>query len=162
MTTDAETCVICRRSLDWHRYNETAHKFSPMGQVGALDKTFGPRKKEEAPSLPRKGGPDVVRVQEGLPQDPVLRLVLLRKGIITLEELAETEKEVRDAKQRGAGVVFISSPGPADPEFETEAELRHARELARERHPSQRGSGDGQPVRVGDESSPQGSMWPDS
>lgn len=75
-------CGICDRSPGDHKDAEidgrVHHKFSPNGHLAALEAP----PKQPAPAAP----------VNSVPSDPVLRLLLIGKGIITPEELTNTEQ----------------------------------------------------------------------
>lgn len=75
-------CKICSMSQREHstaeREGTTRHKFSETGDLVPVD----PPEKSKKPS----------GVGPKTPSDPILRYVLVNKGIITVEELDEAEK----------------------------------------------------------------------
>lgn len=77
-------CRICNQDEKWHKDHRPRHAYSP-------DSTLF-RKAGEMPA--RK-----------LPSDPVLRLVLIRKGVISGDDLSAVEKELESA-----GVIVVE-PG---------------------------------------------------
>lgn len=80
-----EICTICHKPQDGHNYR---HKFSPQGgKTGGLIKTGD----QSAKGQPASEGS--VRTLPG--GDPVLRMVLLRKGLITVEDIETVEAELR-------------------------------------------------------------------
>lgn len=85
--TDVETCTICPRTRAEHRVAEAEqvvhHKFAGPG--GGLTPLSGDLKgKKELPG-------SVVR-PTGLAGDPVLRTILIEKGVISIEDLEKAER----------------------------------------------------------------------
>lgn len=81
-----ELCTICNRDRPAHKTMH--HGFSPPGQPSSLFE-----KSPEAPETSPSGPRTTVR----LPQsgDPILRMVLLRAGVITVAQLDAVEEELR-------------------------------------------------------------------
>lgn len=73
------TCKTCGRDEAWHQENKPRHPFDPEGEVGLKQ----PSKKQQEQ--------DKVQVIKGMGTDPILRATLIRKGLITVEDLLETE-----------------------------------------------------------------------
>lgn len=84
MKTDA--CSLCGVSEGPHQRAESCseinHKFSSDGQLASVEQKPAPKQDRVVAAA-----------------DPVLRLVLIRKGLVTLEDLAEVEEELY-ARQR--------------------------------------------------------------
>ena len=82
LPTDDLRCIICgvghREHLAMEREGAKAHKFSENGKLVAVEV------KKPAPSSSGVGPP--------APSDPILRYILISKGIITTDDLDETEK----------------------------------------------------------------------
>lgn len=72
-------CSICKQTKKWHEEHKPHHTFQTEG--GSLEEAS-----YEAPT-PNKG----VKT----PFDPVLRFLLIKKGIITPDELSEAETMLR-------------------------------------------------------------------
>lgn len=90
-TVANDECTICHKPKSAHVAGQIIHSFSPFGQpIGLFQRT------EEAPPPP-----DAVtsqpRMEVKLPSssDPVLRLVLLRAGLITVADIEAVERELR-------------------------------------------------------------------
>lgn len=81
--TIERVCEVCGHSLEWHRQNQTAHVFSDDGRIIQ-------RSRSQASDPVSEENP---RMQ--LAGDPVLRMALIRKGVITPEDLDEVENELR-------------------------------------------------------------------
>ena len=82
-------CTICGRIKEEHKSKNMVHAFSPYGRPTTLF-----QKTEEAPAPP----PDQPRATVRLPSgstDPVLRMVLMRKGLITVADIEAVEEELR-------------------------------------------------------------------
>lgn len=79
----SDICKICMLGRPSHKDAEAAgevhHKFSNDGRVERLEE-----EKKESVIQPT-----------GLPSDPILRFVLISKGVVTPEELEEAEKQLR-------------------------------------------------------------------
>lgn len=95
-----ETCVICNRSKNEHNAAEREgvvhHKYSLDGQVHHVDP---PKKSKPAPLDLHPGRvrvpPDEPSRGINMPSDPILRFVMIQKGLITTEELDEAEKMLK-------------------------------------------------------------------
>lgn len=75
-------CLICGKDEQWHRENNPAHAFSLDGRL-----TRAQRQPDAKPVSQERP-----RIQGG--GDPVLRMALIRKGIITPEDLTQVEDEL--------------------------------------------------------------------
>lgn len=96
--TDVPTCSICHKPKDNHPYR---HEFSPIGnRTGGLIKAS-----DRASSEPSVASQGRVGIAPG--GDPVLRLVLLRKGLIEVADLDAVEAELR-----ATGVAGYEPPRP--------------------------------------------------
>ena len=84
-----DLCQICRQDEDWHREHKPKHKFIAEGET--------PRLMEE---------PAEVTPTPGLRGDPVLRLALLKAGVLTDMNLLEAEVWIREAANAGGAVVI--------------------------------------------------------
>ena len=81
MTTELE-CAICGKDQAWHRENNSAHAFSTDGQLSRrASSQSGDPSSQNRPRI-NTGG------------DPVLRMALIRKGVITPEDLTQVEAEI--------------------------------------------------------------------
>lgn len=85
-TTDDRTkvCTICGKDKAAHV--NCIHRFSPYGENSVLT-----QRTDKEPLAPPAQGQ--VRIPSG--GDPLLRMVLLRKGLITVEDLDALEAELR-------------------------------------------------------------------
>lgn len=98
--TTAEVCTICRHTRAEHAEREFKHAFSPPG-----GKTGGLFKKTDASEVmaPPPGG----ALRKLPPGDPVLRMALIRLGVVTVEALEQVEAELR-----ATGMSFGEPPTP--------------------------------------------------
>lgn len=85
--SDAEKCALCNRPRREHEQAEIAqeihHRFAgPGGSLVGLDGSKPEKKDDKA----------TVKVFQGPPGDPVLRTILIEKGIITIEDLEKAER----------------------------------------------------------------------
>lgn len=124
MTTesDDDKCGLCGQSFQWHQEHRPAHTFVVPGTAGGLAQ-LGASNRERGMFPNRQGQQrSNVKVLPGLPSDPALRVLLLRKGVITQDELNEVEREIREAKESGSIVVVMPNSqgtgggGGSDPE----------------------------------------------
>lgn len=81
-----DACTICHKPQEAHR--QMHHSFSPHGRPTALFE-----KSPEAPAAPSGGAKPTVRLPSA--SDPILRMVLLRAGVITVAQLDAVEEELR-------------------------------------------------------------------
>lgn len=91
-------CRICDRSRQAHREAEAAgevhHKFSQNGELEQVDPPKPPQQKQTAaPGAPMS------------PSDPVLRLLLVEKGLVTGQELEEMTQRLRST-----GLAIVQEP----------------------------------------------------
>lgn len=87
---ELDRCKTCQQTRLWHDNNNPIHPFND-GQAGAtafLNRTHN-RPGNDAPR--RSEGPQVI------PSDPVLRIALINRGIITPADLAAAEEQLRVA-----------------------------------------------------------------
>jgi len=97
------TCLTCGQSLEWHQQNRPHHEFS--SESGAMKV---PEPTPEAPPTPiRNGG------------DAVLRMALLKAGVITEGQLKQAQLWVEKAAERGHALVV-----EPDPDWEGERQFR--------------------------------------
>lgn len=88
MTTETvELCQICHRDEEWHRIHRPRHAF-----VGPDD---DPRLRLDTPTPP----------DMSVRGDPVLRLAMVKAGVLTDMQIFEAEVWVRQAAERGMAVV---------------------------------------------------------
>jgi hypothetical protein len=106
--TDEEKCWICRQTKKWHEEHRPQHSFTRVGESGGMAQ-LGPKESRRAAN---GGAQSHVKVVRGLPQDAALRIVMLRKGLITQAELVEAEREIREAQENGSFVI-VPLPGKA-------------------------------------------------
>lgn len=96
MPNDEDRCGTCGQTLAWHRENAPKHPFN-SGQDGATDFL-----KRRADRGPQRGGTGAQRGSES-PQivspgnDPVLRIALINRGILTPADLVIAEEQLREA-----------------------------------------------------------------
>ncbi len=76
-------CEVCGNTAAWHREKTPAHAFSLDGQLN--------RAKPSQVNNPSSEGTPGIK-QGG---DPVLRMALIRKGLLTVEDLDQVEAEIR-------------------------------------------------------------------
>lgn len=84
-----DRCVICSQDRQWHSDNHSKHAFT------LKDGELKPRADETQRGMPAKKPPF----------DPILRFVLIDKGLITTEDL---EKAERQLAQLGVGEAMVT------------------------------------------------------
>jgi hypothetical protein len=84
---EEEICRICHQSKSWHLAHTPKHKF--VGDEGPLE-------------VQRSDSLAVSKIG-----DPLLRLTLLHKGVITEGDLAQAEQWVNAARDEGKAVVLL-------------------------------------------------------
>lgn len=99
---ELDECSTCGRTRTWHKANRTMHGFSEPGSPSNLgkirtDDRGGPFEEDHNPRKQMKwnagdGRPRVRQVQSTM--DPVLRMALVDKGMLTLEELDVAERKI--------------------------------------------------------------------
>lgn len=120
---ESDKCTICNQTRKWHEDHKPKHKFVEPGgdpQIQRVDdrssnsKTIQPgltpeeealrkRLREPGRVMPLGDGPTF-----GFTSDPVLRMLLVEKGVITPEELSATEAKLQAIS--GGGIVWTSPP----------------------------------------------------
>jgi hypothetical protein len=84
---DADKCTLCERTMREHKAAEEAgevhHKFAGPGQ--GLSHVSGEK-------IPSKGDLPAPKIVSGPPFDPILRTILIEKGVISVEDLEKAEK----------------------------------------------------------------------
>lgn len=83
-----DVCGLCGNTRQWHDENKPVHQFD--GDAGELTagSDLGAEQQASPPSTPQ------VR-PAGAGVDPVLRAILISKGLVTPDELHAAEEEVR-------------------------------------------------------------------
>lgn len=81
-------CQLCHQDEQWHREHHPKHAFVGPEDDPVLSVDPGPK----MPSVSMRG-------------DPVLRLALVKAGLIEEGQIQEAEFWVREAAEQGAGVV---------------------------------------------------------
>lgn len=81
--SDQDICSVCKQSREWHKEHHPRHAFQSEGGV------------IEAAAPESSGGPSSNPPAPRLPGDPILRALLIRKGLISAEELDAVEAELR-------------------------------------------------------------------
>lgn len=74
--SDTDVCRTCKNTRAWHSANHPRHPFKP----------------EHTGSTPTLDGPNVAVTTLHVPHDPILRLALINKNVITPDDLADAEK----------------------------------------------------------------------
>lgn len=91
-----DRCGSCGQTWGWHQENQTFHPFN-SGQEGATDflKGRGGRDHQRGGSGAQdgSGGPQIVSPGN----DPVLRIALINRGILTPADLMVAEEQLRAA-----------------------------------------------------------------
>lgn len=93
MPQENDLCGTCGKSFAWHRDNVPKHPFN-AGQDGATDflKRRGGREPQQRASTAQRG-PESLQMAG----DPVLRIALINRGILTPADLMVAEMQLRDA-----------------------------------------------------------------
>lgn len=94
----ADHCSICNQTEEWHKEHQPKHAFQAEG--GRI----------EAAIYEQPGQPKPSRI----PFDPVLRMALINKGVLTVDDITEAEQQLRAASVLGQGVV-VSEPTTEEP-----------------------------------------------
>lgn len=96
--SEDDICRTCDRSRAWHDENRPQHPFRDKGDIAPM----GITEKERRKALPRK---TQVNTHEW-PGDPILRIALMSKGILTMADIVAAEQQLREAAYNG-GVIQI-------------------------------------------------------
>lgn len=94
--SDADRCETCGQTFAWHRDNAPRHPFN-SGQDGATAflKRRGDRDPQRRGSDAQRGSESPQIVSPG--NDPVLRIALINRGILTPADLVIAEEQLRAA-----------------------------------------------------------------
>ncbi|MGH9907906.1 MAG: hypothetical protein ACRD8U_20245 [Pyrinomonadaceae bacterium] len=95
MTDLMDKCKVCGQDYKWHTEHDQQHTFVSVDQQGGLDQLG--RKGQDKPLTTR----DKPKPAIAFGFDPVLRIALLKKGIVSATDLVAAEQELRDATIRG-------------------------------------------------------------
>lgn len=91
-----DRCLTCGQTFGWHQENSTRHPFN-SGQDGATAflKRQGGRDDQRRGSGVQQGseGPQIVSPGN----DPVLRIALINRGVLTPADLIVAEEQLRQA-----------------------------------------------------------------
>lgn len=90
MTKNDEVCQTCGKTFAWHEENIPRHPFN-SGQDGATAFLGERQKRQDKERTTRP--PQIASV----PTDPVLRIALINRGIITPAELMAAEAQLQQA-----------------------------------------------------------------
>lgn len=74
-------CSACGHTKQWHKDNRPRHMFRSVGQPGGLIEK------------PEQGG----QQRTELPADPVLRLALIERGVLSPDDLRAAEEKLKAA-----------------------------------------------------------------
>ena len=84
-----DICQVCRQTLRWHEENKPRHEFIRLG---------------ESPNIHEREVPAPTPLKSG---DPVLRMALMKLGVLTETDLTETETWIRHAAEQGMAVTVV-------------------------------------------------------
>lgn len=116
---ETDLCNLCRQTRRWHEDHNPKHPFQELGQDPQLPKESSARKDTISAektidgagnSLPQwQTSPGTITpypqdMTVHWPSDPVLRMILVEKGIITTDDLDAAEAKLR-AISGGGGVM---------------------------------------------------------
>lgn len=96
--SEPRVCKMCGRDEDWHNVHRARHPFIPKDSDAVM------------PLKPKKNQPDkadtkkkkVVLETREWPSDPILRIALVKKGILTQADIIAAEAELREAAASGS------------------------------------------------------------
>ena len=84
MGTAEPLCKLCGNTQQWHRETPTQHQFIPMdGDLSGINA------RKEKPKQPTQVQPQ---------GDPVLRIALLRAGVLTPDDLKKAEDDLKSGQ----------------------------------------------------------------
>lgn len=104
MTDQEFTCRTCLNTREWHEVHRPRHPFN-TGQSGATD-FLKPKKEKPQPEIR----------QSAMPIDPVLRVALINKGVITPQDLRDAEAVIQAATGQFEATVRESRNGESTEE----------------------------------------------
>lgn len=91
-TIDESKCRRCGQTEEWHRDNRPQHRFDTEAGPLTMDSQPG-----EKPRLNTSG-------------DPILRIALIRAGILTPQEIDQAAKDFENAQSTGQPIVIEFRP----------------------------------------------------
>jgi hypothetical protein len=102
MTDENSVCRICGQTFSWHQDNRPRHPFieKHSDRVMPLGKNKEEKKQQDKPKK-------VVLETREWPSDPILRIALVKKGILTQADILAAEAELREAAESG-GVIQVA------------------------------------------------------
>lgn len=101
--SDEDICRTCGQTRAWHDENRPQHPFRDSGDL----RPDGLGKKDQKEKQKTR-----VEVREW-PHDPVLRIALMNKGILTMADIEAAEHSLREAaKNDGTIIVGPTKLGP--------------------------------------------------
>lgn len=113
----SDRCLTCGQTSEWHEDHKPVHPFN-FGQDGAtavFKRAPGRDPRRTTPTSPQASqGPQMV----SLPSDPVLRIALINKGVLTPVDLVAAEEQLRQALrevvQGGEGKIQVGEAASMD------------------------------------------------
>lgn len=90
-----DRCRSCGQSKEWHEQNNPRHQFVPPDDSGPAVQLPDPPTPPPATATPRISG------------DPILRMALLKKGLLSQADIAEARTWMDEGFQRGLAVVVV-------------------------------------------------------
>lgn len=89
------TCRTCLNDREWHEANRPRHPFNTGFETSST--AFLGTKKVDKGTTPTNAGNGSPRPAQtaGWPIDPVLRVALINKGILTPDDLRQAEETIR-------------------------------------------------------------------
>lgn len=99
-----DVCKICTNSYQWHLDNKPKHAFVGEGDQDTSLRFEAPAKADLLPQPKRD--PDDVRSALSQSADPVVRALLVFKGLITAEELTEFTARMAEGLASSGAMVF--------------------------------------------------------
>lgn len=119
MTTPkpSDRCWTCGQTFEWHEDHKPVHPFN-FGQDGATAVFKRAPDRDHRRTTPTSPQPSQGPQMMSLPTDPVLRIALVNKGVLTPVDLVAAEEQLRQAIQEvvqsGEGKVQVGTAASVD------------------------------------------------
>jgi hypothetical protein len=89
-----DRCRVCGQTFGWHEENQPRHPFTPEG--ASLDFLKRPKDRDRS-GRKTSQSPAEPPVIASMAHDPVVRIALINRGILTPADLMVAEAQLRDA-----------------------------------------------------------------
>jgi len=103
-------CKMCSNTYGWHKDNNPRHPFVPLESNETMPLTKKDRQKQQK---------TVLQTREW-PADPILRIALIDKGLLSMADIIAAEQKLREAADNGGVIRLHGSQQQGDSEDNVE------------------------------------------